>query len=1184
MHYCPESCREFLDETPLGASSDSVDRSFHHRSAPLYLLTAIVGLLFAADLAIGMLNDAGVSDWNAYQTLGGYRLALLAAVLGGARILYQTLESLLDGRVGADLALTIACLAAIILGEHTTAALVVFIALCGESIEGYTVDRAHRAIRSVFHLCPPTATRLADGNEETVDAAELRVGDVILVRPGERIAVDGTVLSGASSIDESALTGESLPVEKSPESPVFAGTLNQFGAIEVVATQVGEQTTLAAVVQLVADATERKAPLERAADRYARLFLPVVLGVAVCTLIGWRLSTGEWRDGFLPALSVLVVACPCPLILATPSAVMSAMAWLARSGVVVKGTEALERLAEIDSVAFDKTGTLTRGELQLGMVLAEPGVEVTELIRTAAIAERRSEHPIARAICLAAEERGCVLPGLYDFEAHPGGGVSALIPAAELGDWARSIVDSTQPAASLSEAASDEPGTSADARLRLAVGNRSLFERLQIPLPPQLDESLSRLDESGETSIIVTLNGQLLGVIGVRDSVRDSAVGIIRELRQLGLDNFAILTGDREAPSRQIAAQLSPLETVAALLLPADKAAWIERAQASGRRIMMVGDGVNDAPSLATAYVGVALGGVGSDIAAEAGGLVLMGDPLRPLPGLLRLSRQLVRTIRQSIYLFAFGLNGVGMVLGATGVLSPPAAAIFHEIASAAVMLNSLRLLWFERSSESRLGRFRQSLTNAADWCVELFSPGRIVFWLLRHLKLTLRLTAAVVALYWFVSGICLLSVDQEAVVTRFGRYHTTLDSGLHWRWPAPFERLRIERVGQVRAIPIGFREVSLDAVPSDDKLLDSDSLDGSTVPADGLASLPPIIEWTSEHHSAARDVGDESLVLTGDEVPVELTAEIRFRIDSLRDFVFSADAPEQLLRSSAESSLREVVSRISLDEILTGSRMTVEQSVHDELIAAAERLQLGVEVTGVSLLDVHPPRQVVTAYRRVADALELREQLINEAEAYYAKTVLSAAGESTIRQLTTAAATDTVSSNAAADAPRTTSDSGTAAVADWQLSDESWQQLIAESEDAPMLLSGEAAARLHAARQKQTDRLLRAAGAAKRFQSLEAQHSAHARLTEQTLFFNAVTDALRNRPLTILDSTLRGRRHLLLLDPVDFGSNFLPQPVQSSSGVFEQPAGPATMDTGPDQPQPDERRLATGQEATHDE
>ena len=328
MHYCPESCREFLDETPIGGSAADAGRGFHYRSAPIYVLTLVVGSLFATDIAIGLLEETGVTSWSRCQTLFGFRLVLLAGVLGGARILYQTLGNLFDGKVGADLALTIACLAAIVLGEHSTAALVVFIALCGESIEGFTVDRAQRAIRGVFNLFPPTARIVADGKEEEAAVADVSVGQVVLVRPGERIPVDGVIRSGSSAVDQSALTGESLPIEKTISNEVFAGSLNQFGALEVEATRIATESTLSKVVQLVAEATERKAPLERTADRYARMFLPVVLGVAVCTLIGWRISTGEWRPGFLPALSVLVVACPCPLILATPSAVMAAMAWV----------------------------------------------------------------------------------------------------------------------------------------------------------------------------------------------------------------------------------------------------------------------------------------------------------------------------------------------------------------------------------------------------------------------------------------------------------------------------------------------------------------------------------------------------------------------------------------------------------------------------------------------------------------------------------------------------------------------------------------------------------------------------------------------------------------------------------------------------------------------------------------
>jgi P-type Cu+ transporter len=1111
MHYCPESCREFLDETPIAGSSGNVDRSFHYRSAPVYLLTAVVGLLFAADLGIGFLEDAGVADWSVYRSLGGFRLALLAAVLGGARILFQTLEGLFEGRVGADLALTIACLAAIVLGEHSTAALVVFIALCGESIEGYTVDRAQRAIRGVFNLCPPVARVLSDDVELEVPVAEVLIGQVVVVRPGERLPVDGRVESGQSSIDQSALTGESLPVEKRPGDLVFAGTLNQFGSLEIAADRVGRDTTLARVVELVADATERKAPLERTADRYARLFLPIVLGAALLTLIGWRLSTGEWRDGFLPALGVLVVACPCPLILATPCAVMAAMSWLARSGVVVKGSIALERLASIDTIAFDKTGTITRGELELASIAPVAGVSDDELIRTAAIAERRSEHPMARVVCREAESRGCVIPGVYDFETHPGCGVTVRVGSHDLDESVSQLL--------VNRTVGDE------VRFDVVVGNRRLFEDREVEISEAVEQALRDCDENGQSSLIVAAGGVVIGVIGVRDALRADAVDVLAELRREGIASFAMLTGDRLAPAEAVARQMTGFATVQAGLLPADKASWIEESTRNGRRVAMIGDGVNDAPALATATVGIALGGVGSDIAAEAGDLVLMGDPLRPLPGLLRLSRQLVRTIRQSIYLFAIGMNGCGLVLAATGVLSPAAAAVFHEIASLAVMINSLRLLWFERAHESRFSSALRGPGDVVGWLVEACSPTRLVFVVLERWRLIVRLAIAGAAAFWFASGTVLIQGDEQALVTRFGRLETMLDPGLHWRWPRPFEEIIRERVRELRTVQLGFR--------ADETATNSREL---------FASGP--IEWTSEHSGREHaSVGEESLVLTGDEVPVELTAEITYRIDSLQEYVFATNEPAELLRAIGESSIRQVVSRISLDDVLTIARTDVEKQVHRDVAKNVADLGLGITITGVSLLDVHPPREVVPAYRQVADAEELREQLTNEAEAYYSQTLLKAAGESAIRRL-----------SEVGESTQRRGESMTGAISDWSLSDELFSELTAEQPDGSMLLSGEAASRLHQAHQERTERLSQASGAAARFESLVGEHEKHPELTSDSLYFRAIVAALSRRPLTIIDPSIAGKQHLLLLDPEPFsGSPMLP-PVLTPVGNDEQP------------------------------
>ncbi|NQV28750.1 MAG: cation-translocating P-type ATPase family protein [Rhodopirellula sp.] len=1125
MNYCPESCREFLEETPIGGSAADAGRGFHYRSAPIYLLTFVVGVLFAIDLGIGFLNETGVSNWSEYQSLGGFRLALLAAVLGGARILYQTLENLFDGKVGADLALTIACLAAIVLGEHSTAALVVFIALCGESIEGFTVDRAQRAIRAVFNLCPPTARVMNDGLEVEVAAVDVAIGQVVLVRPGERLPVDGVVRSGNSAVDESALTGESLPVEKTIGDEAFAGTLNQFGALEVEATRAATDSTISKVVKLVAEATERKAPLERTADRYARMFLPVVLGVAVCTLIGWRLSTGEWRPGFLPALSVLVVACPCPLILATPSAVMAAMAWLARSGVVVKGSIVLEQLAQVDTFAFDKTGTLTKGELQTGTIVSYlDDVDETELLRTAAIAERRSEHPIARLVCREANARECVVPGVYDFATHPGAGVTARTTQADLGTWAAGF-----------------PADS-DGRLPLVVGNRRLVEDSGIELSGDVTETLFDMDAQGESSLIVAVGNRVIGVVGVRDTVRDSAAEVLQQLRASGINSFAMLTGDREAAAYELQKSLPTFDSIEAGLLPADKASWIQNLTAKGRRVAMIGDGVNDGPALATATVGIALGGVGSEIAADAGDLILMGDPLKPLPGLLRLSRRLVLTIRQSIYLFAFGMNGCGMVLGATGVLSPGAAALFHEVASLAVMINALRLLWFERREQTRLGQISETVGSAAEWLMEMLSPSRIVFRFVEHAGVITRLAGVAVALAWLMSGLCLIDEDQQAVVTRFGKFESTLASGLHWRWPRPFEEIRVERVGNSRVVQIGFRSSgSSVSATSDDAInqLGTTSSEGGGGP----------VEWTSDHNGQEYEgLAAESMTLTGDEVPVELTAEFSYRISDLQQFVFSCSDPEALIRSVVESSIRKTVATVSLDTVMTESRTLVERRVKQDVATALDHYGLGVEVLGVSLLDVHPPRPVVDSYRQVADAIELHEQLINEAEAYYSQTVLSAAGEKAIRRLSSSVQQE-----------ERTGESTTGEIANWSLTDELWTAITREDAEQPMELSGEAAAILHRAHEQRTKRVTAAAASVARCSSLVTQHVSYPLLTGTTLYFQAVTDALASQTLTIIDPAVAGKQHLLLIDPTGFSAptilqSPLLQPATTPSEEIEEP------------------------------
>ena len=1116
MHYVPESAREFLQDDGSSRGGSSLeDVSFHYRSAPIYLLTAVVGALLATDLFATAMTAVGVPGWEQISELGGFRLALLAAVIGGSRILFQSLEGLFSGRIGADLALTIACLAAIVLREPVTAALVVFVALCGESIEGYTVDRAQKAIRGIFQLAPSTAHRLVGDNEHDVPVSDLVIGDQVVVRPGERVPVDGEVCSGQSSIDQSALTGESIPVDKDVGDRVFTGTLNQMGSLVVRADLIGEQSTLGQVIRLVGEATERKAPLERTADRLARLFLPAVLVTAVLTLFGWRFlgPDGTWESGFLPALAVLVVACPCPLILATPSAVMAAMAWLARAGVVVKGSEALERLARVDTFVFDKTGTLTRGEPVMGLIkpASDSGLDANQLLRFAGMAERSSEHLLGRLVFKEAQARGLDLPQPCSFTALPGCGVEARFQG-------------------------DTPNDQGPQHI--LVGNRKLLDQRDVAFNDADSQLIDVIIETGQAPLLVAVDGRFVGAIGITDQPRSESSRILDTLKSSGIDHITLLSGDRQEAAQQVATSLSAIDEVSGDLLPADKSEWIARFESEGRHVAMVGDGINDAPALATATVGIALGGVGSDIAAEAGDLVLMGDPLKPLPGLLNLSRQLVRVIRQSIWLFAFGMNGLGILLGALGVLSPAAAAVFHECASLAVMLNALRLLWFERWHDTRIGTWGKTLGSWAQQVTTTLSPSRLTYVALTYRRRAVGLLSASMLFAWCVSGITVISENERAIVARFGGWHADLGPGFHWRWPQPLEVVHRDRIRSIRSLPIGFRH----------------SQQRETGTPDEITRAP--VEWNSRHERQSSagafepgdgidlDLLDESQLVTGDEVLVELNAVVEYRIgtlENLRRFALGTADPEALLRAAAESAIRDVAAGASLADLMADRRRELQDKCLLVTRHIAEGYEIGVEVLGVQLLEVHPPRQVVSAYRQVADALEEKEQLINEAEQYYARKLLSAAGQQAIAFL---AHPDGSTRDITRQHIR---------VSDWSLDDPGpWQALLSRS-----LLSGEAAATLDDSRAAAAATRGASQAKARRFGVLldaASDNPGTRDLSRWHLYFRAIDTALSGRPLTILDPRATGRKHLLLADPA---SNTLPLLSPRPGARTTAPLGP---------------------------
>lgn len=1075
MHYIPESTCEMLRGDPTAAGSQTRS-NFHYLSAPLYVLTACVGALLIVDwLTTGSMSRSipALAGWS--KGILGYRFALVAAVLGGARILYHALDGLLSGRIGADLALTFACLAAIVLGEHQTAGLVVLISLIGESLEGYTIDRARWAVRQTFALQPAIAHLTQEGRERDVPIGEVRVGDFIVVRPGERVPADGKVVSGKSAVDQSAFTGESLPVDKSPGDKVFAGTLNQFGSLTVVAEQIGANTALAQIAGLVGSAASRKADLERTVDRLARWFLPAVLGAAFLTLIGWRIAGGSWQRGVLPALGVLVVACPCPLVLATPAAVMAALAWLARRGVVVRGSQSLERLALVDTFAFDKTGTLTQGALELGEIVGTSGLDADVILRAAATAERHSEHLLARLLVSAAERRGIEVGTPQEFESFAGAGVSAQVPDRALGKGDASTTHT------------------------VVVGNRRMLDRGDIAFSAEVASLVKSRETAGESPLVVAIDGQVVGVIGVRETVRAESQQVLQELQEAGITQFALLTGDRPLPADAVVRAMGLFNYVATEQLPADKARWIDEARQAGRHVAMVGDGVNDAPALASADVGLALGRAGADLTAEAGDILLLGDPLRPLPGLLRLSRALVQNIWQSIVIFAFGLNGLGVLACSFGWLSPVGGALFHEVGSLAVMINAMRLLWFDGWSGSASSRWQVGLLHGADWLAAAASPARWIFWFIERWQLCLRLACAALFVAWMISGLVLVDEDQQVLVTRYGRYQLSLGAGLHWRWPWPLERLIREPADRIRSIGVGYRAAE-----------EAPRLRSSAKIKDEFE--PGIVEWTSSHDD--RDTGgssDDSLLLTADEVPVELTAEVTYRISDLKQFVFGGTTrPGEVLRAAAESVLRDLAAQASLDELLTDRRADLERRSLARLQQRIESYRLGIMVLDVQWLDVHPPKAVVPAYRQVADAQEDREFLINEAQAHADRVLLGAIGEQGVKLI----------GQAAPDAGK-----------DLGLDDATWQRLMGRQNNGQPILSGSAAAVLDTAHVTAEGRRTSATASARRLERLLTEYGSAPALTKQQLYWDAIIRALSNRPITIVDPKAAGRQHLWMGD-----------------------------------------------------
>jgi Cu+-exporting ATPase len=922
------------------------------RPLGLYVLTAVIGLIIAGDVVLWLL--AGRSEVP--TPVFGFRLAIIAAVIGGARILYTSLESLFEGRLGADLALAIAVIAAIYLKEHLVAAEIVFIGLVGECLESFTFERTQRAIRRLVEVCPRRCWLVRDGQEVRVLTSELKIGDRVVVKPGARVPADGIVVDGRSALDMGALTGETLPVDKGPGDEVLAGALNQFGALTIDALRVAEHTVVGRVIELTARALKDKAPLERTADRLARYFLPVVLSLAGLTFIaaylhfggGWFRSTGRlnFADAFekslIPAVTVLVVACPCALILATPAAIIAALGRLAGTGVLLKSGAALERLAEVKALAFDKTGTLTEGRLELGDVLGRNGVAADEVLRAAAMAEQRSEHPLARLILRETSARQLSLPPVDEFQAHPGAGVSARTAVGQI-----------------------------------IVGTRRLLEEHGIAVPPEAIALLDQLDTTGQTALLVARDGVILGAVGARDHVRPDALPVLKELAQAGLGTFALITGDRRAAAEAVARELG-IEQVHAELLPQQKCEVIERLRsqlpagadqpgtpAPGQRVAMVGDGINDAPALACADVGIAIGGTGTDVAAEAGDIVMMGDPLRPLPLLARLSRETVRIIRQNILVFAFGVNIVGVVVTAWLLpmladeelygMVPLVGVIYHQVGSLAVLLNSMRLLWFERSlTGPRVERVRESFRRVDKWLERYLDVDEALHWLSHQWKRVALAVVVLLAAAWAASGLTQIEPGEKGIVLRFGRPVATLEPGLSYCWPWPVDRVVRVQPDRIRTVEIGFR---------------------------AAASTDTRQAWTSAHGESSSRLEEEALMITGDGNLVVIQATVRYKVVAPEVYLFEVSDADAIVRSATESVLRSLIASRKFIDLLTNQRDKFQRDVLERLKKHCADYQMGIAFDSFALHDLHPPPKVVGAYYEVAKAMEEYDTLKMQAE-----------------------------------------------------------------------------------------------------------------------------------------------------------------------------------------------------------
>lgn len=616
--------------------------------------TIVAGVFLLLDLVPHLVEEFG-------GTAAGLEFlpfdpAWVTIIISGIPMLYLAIWRVIYNpgisKISSALLISIAMVAAIAIGDLFAAGEVAWIMAIGAILEEKTTERAKKGLKKLISLAPTQGRRIVNGKEEMIAAEEIKQGDTLRVLPGEIIPVDGIIINGETSVDQSIMTGESLPVDKVQGDEVFCGTINRFGAIDITATKVGQDSSLQKLIRLVQDAENKKAPMARIADKAASWLVPVALLIAVVA--------GLITKDIVRAVTVLVVFCPCALVLATPTAIMAAIGQATKHGVIIKSGEALEKMGKVDTIAFDKTGTLTYGRLEVSDIISFGSVSENELLSLTASAEAKSEHPLGKAIVTCAKEKALQIVESDVFQMTTGKGIYAEVNGK-----------------------------------KLLCGNEKYLLDNGVSISKEVGQELERLRTQGKASILVAEGNICIGVIAMSDVLRPEAKGMVDRLHDMNT-NIVLLTGDNEKTADYFASQVG-IRQVRAQLLPEEKVSSITAIQNEGKEVCMIGDGVNDAPALKTASVGVAMGGLGSDIAVEAADIVLMSDDISKLPYLKRLSNATVKTIKFSIGL-SMCINFFSVACSVLGILNPTTGALVHNAGSCFVVL--IAALLYDRKFE----------------------------------------------------------------------------------------------------------------------------------------------------------------------------------------------------------------------------------------------------------------------------------------------------------------------------------------------------------------------------------------------------------------------------------------------------------------------------------------------------